>query len=185
MNYYPGRNGFQGGYNNNNSRGFGNNNQPNNQRQYKDMQGKAWRNMRATKPNSPAFTGQVQIAGVTYYVSIWLGSHPQRGDEISMKFNAKNEQRREQFQNGPSYNGFQPQQPPAPNNTYSFAPANQHQPYNSGPQFTGHPQPQQPFPQHQPPQQPSNNAVPPPANSPADYGMQGYPDEDEADFPGF
>lgn len=177
MNYYPGRNNFQGG-------GFSQQNgqpqQQNGQRQYKDNQGKAWRNTRATKPRAPHFTGAVQIAGVEYYVSIWLGTHPQRGDEISMKFNPKQEQRREQFQGGPTYNGFQPPQPPS-GHTYSFAPANQQQPYNSGPQFG---QPQQPFPQHQAPQ-PAGNSAPPPPNGPADYGMAGYPADDEGDFPGF
>jgi hypothetical protein len=178
MNYYPGRNGFQGGFNQ--QQGYAQQ-QQNGRRQYKDNQGKVWRNMKATKPNSPHFTGAGTFNGVECFISVWLGSHPQKGDEISIKVTPKQEQRREQFQSSPTYNGFP--QPPAQGHTYSFAPSNQpQQPYNSGPQF-GHPQPQpqQPYPQPQP----AGNNAPPPANGPADYGMAGYPNDDSEDFPGF
>ena len=171
MNYYPRRNNFQGGFANQNGNG---------RRQYKDNQGKAWRNTNATKPNSPHFKGAMQVAGVEYWVSIWFNSSPDRGDEISIKVNPKQEARRDQYQQQQN-NGFAGYAQAPQGHSFSFAP-NQppqpRQPYNAGPQRGFAPQG---YPQQGQPQQPP---AAPPANGPADYGMEGYPTEED-DFPGF
>lgn len=180
MNYYPRRNGFQqrGGYGG----------QPQNNPNDRELKGKAWQNTRATHPKAPHFTGVVNVLGVAYQISVWMNHDPQKGDVLDFKLQPKQEQRRQEFQNGGGYSGYapQPQQngyaPQTPVNRQEYAPQRQGgyvppQPQPNGGNFQANrqenhaPQPQQqsytanrghdaPWP---------GDGAPPPA-SPDDYG---------------